>query len=53
MPRLYKRLGNHWKALRRFVRGESEQEEESQPPWKTETLRSLKDIIKTKPRRAP
>jgi hypothetical protein len=49
---LYKRLGNHWKSPRRFGRGESEQEE-SQPPWKTGTLRSLKDIIKAKPRRAP
>jgi hypothetical protein len=52
MPHLYKRPGNHWKTPRRFDRGETEQEE-SQPPWKTGTPRSLMDIIKAKPRRAP
>jgi hypothetical protein len=52
MPRFYKRPGNHWKAPRRFDRGETEQEE-SQPPWMIRASRSLKDIIKAKPRRAP
>jgi hypothetical protein len=52
MPHLYKRPGNHWKTPRRFDRGETEQEE-SQPSWKTGTPRSLMDIIKAKPRRAP
>jgi hypothetical protein len=51
MPHLYKRLGNHWKTPRRFERRETEQEEESQPLWKTGTPRSLKDITKAKPRR--
>jgi hypothetical protein len=37
----------------RFERRESEQEEESQPLRKIGTPRSLKDIIKAKPRRAP
>jgi len=53
MPHLYKRSGNHWKKPTRFERRESEQEEESQPLRKSGTSRSLKDIIKAKPRRAP
>src|SRR5829696_1519704 len=53
MPHLYKRSGNHWKRPTRFERRESEQEEESQPLRKSGTSRSLKDIIKAKPRRAP
>jgi hypothetical protein len=53
MPHLYKRAGNYWKTPRRFERRESEQEEESQPLRKIGTPRSLKDIIKAKPRRAP
>ena len=54
MPYLYKRLGNHWKRPPRFDRRETEQEEEeSQPLRKTGTPRSLKDITKAKPRRAP
>jgi hypothetical protein len=52
MP-LYKRPANHWKAPHRFERRESEQEEESQPLRKTGRPRSLKDITKAKPRRAP
>jgi hypothetical protein len=52
MPHLYKRPNNHWKTSRRFDRGEPEQEE-SQPLRKIRTPRSLKDIIKAKPRRAP
>src|SRR5215212_4133095 len=52
MPHLYKRAGNHWKAPRRFDRREPEQEEEeSQPLQRTGASRSLKDIIKAKPRR--
>jgi hypothetical protein len=55
MAHLYnKRLGNHWKTPTRFERRESEHEEESQPLRKSGTPRSLKDIIKAKPkRRAP
>ena len=53
MPYLYKRPGNHWKTPRWFDRREPEQEEESQPLQRTGTPRSLKDIIKAKPRRAP
>jgi hypothetical protein len=49
---LYKRPGNHWKRPPRFDRREPEQEE-SQPLQKTGTPRSLKDIIKAKPKRAP
>jgi hypothetical protein len=49
MP-LYKRTANHWKTPRRFERRESEQEE-SQPLQRTGASRSLKDIIKAKPRR--
>ena len=52
MPHLYKRTGNHWKTPRRFDRREPEQEEEeSQPLQRTGASRSLKDIIKAKPRR--
>jgi hypothetical protein len=51
MPHLYKRPGNHWKRPPRFVRRQTEQEEESQPLQRTGTPRSLKDIIKAKPRR--
>jgi hypothetical protein len=52
MPHLYKkRPGNHWKTPPRFERRQSEQEEESQPLQKTGRTRSLKDIIKVKPRR--
>jgi hypothetical protein len=51
---IYKRAGNHWKTPTRFERRESEQEEEeSQPLQRTGASRSLKDIIKAKPRRAP
>src|SRR5215218_6799263 len=50
MPHLYKRPGNHWKTPRRFDRREPEQEE-SQPLQRTGAYRSLKDIIKAKPRR--
>jgi hypothetical protein len=53
MPHLYKRPANHWKTPTRFDRRETEQEEESQPLRKTERPRSLKDITKAKPRRAP
>jgi hypothetical protein len=53
MPHLYKRAVNHWKTPPRFDRTECEQEEESQPLRKTGTPRSLKDIIKAKPKRAP
>jgi hypothetical protein len=55
MAHLYKKRpgGNHWKRSRRFDRRESEQEVESQPLRKTGRTRSLKDIIKAKPRRAP
>ena len=49
MPHLYKRPGNHWKTPPRFDRREPEQEE-SQPLQKTGTPRSLKDIIKAKPK---
>jgi hypothetical protein len=52
MPHLYKRPGNHWKTPTRFERREIEQEE-SQPLQRTGASRSLKDIIKAKPRRAP
>jgi hypothetical protein len=52
MPHLYKRPANHWKTPTRFDRRETEQEE-SQPLRKTGTPRSLKDITKAKPRRAP
>ena len=52
MPHLYKMSGNHWKRPTRFEGRETEQEE-SQPLRKTGTPRSLKDIIKAKPRRAP
>jgi hypothetical protein len=52
MPHLYKRTGNHWKSPPRFERRETEQEEEeSQPLRRTGASRSLKDIIKAKPRR--
>jgi hypothetical protein len=51
MAHLYKRPANHWKRPPRFEGRESEQEEESQPLRKTERSRSLKDIIKSKPRR--
>src|SRR5215213_5195689 len=50
MP-LYKRPANHWKRPPRFDRRETEQEEESQPLQRTGASRSLKDIIKAKPRR--
>jgi hypothetical protein len=54
MAHLYKKRAgaNHWKRPTRFERRESEQEEEeSQPLRKSGTPRSLKDIIKAKPRR--
>src|SRR5215203_3343027 len=51
MPHLYKRAANHWKTPRRFERRQTEQEEESRPLQKRGTPRSLKDIIKAKPRR--
>jgi hypothetical protein len=54
MPQLYKRPANHWKRPPRFDRRESEhEEEESQPLRRSGTPRSLKDIIKAKPKRAP
>src|SRR5215217_7430502 len=54
MAHLYKRAANHWKRPPRFEGRESEQEEESQPLQRTGASRSLKDIIKAKPRkRAP
>jgi hypothetical protein len=53
MPHLYKRPANHWKRPPRFERRDSEQEEESQPLRKSGRPRSLKDITKAKPRRAP
>jgi hypothetical protein len=51
---IYKRAGNHWKTPTRFERRETDQGEgeESQPlRRKTGRVRSLKDIIKAKPRR--
>jgi hypothetical protein len=52
MAHLYKRPANHWKTPTRFDRRESDQEEEeSQPLRTTGASRSLKDIIKAKPRR--
>jgi hypothetical protein len=54
MAHLYKRAANHWKTPPRFEHRQGEQEEEeSRPVRKTERPRSLKDIIKAKPRRAP
>ena len=55
MPHLYKRPTNHWKRPTRFESRETDQEEEESQPlcrkrWRP---RSLKDIIKAKPRRAP
>ena len=52
---IYKRAGNHWKTPTRFERRETDQgEEESQPlRRKTGRVRSLKDITKAKPKRAP
>ena len=50
VPHLYRRPANHWKTPRRFDRREPEHEE-YQPLQKTGTPRSLKDIIKAKPRR--
>jgi hypothetical protein len=52
MAHLYKWPANHWKRPTRFDRRESEQEEEeSQPLRRIRRPRSLKDIIKAKPRR--
>jgi hypothetical protein len=51
MPPLYRRPTNHWKTSTRFEGRETEQEEESQPLRRTGASRSLKDIIKAKPRR--
>jgi len=52
MAHLYKkRPANHWKRPPRFEGRESEQEVESQPLQRTGASRSLKDIIKAKPRR--
>jgi hypothetical protein len=51
MAHLYKKTANHWKRPTPFERRESEQEEDSQPLRKSGTPRSLKDIIKAKPRR--
>jgi hypothetical protein len=49
---IYKRPANYWKTPPRFDRRETEQEEESQPlRRKSGRPRSLKDIIKAKPRR--
>jgi hypothetical protein len=52
---IYKRAANHWKMPPRFDRRETDQgEEESQPlRRKSGRPRSLKDITKAKPRRAP
>jgi hypothetical protein len=49
---IYKRAANHWKTTTRFDRRETDQgEEESRPLRRTGRPRSLKDIIKAKPRR--
>ena len=48
---IHKRAGNHWKRPTRFERGQTDQGEESQPLRKSGRPRSLKDIIKAKPRR--
>ncbi len=49
---IYKRAANHWKRPTRFERRETDQEEEeSQPLRRTGASRSLKYIIKAKPRR--
>jgi hypothetical protein len=48
---IYKRAANHWKTPSRFERRQSEQEEESQLLRKRGRPRSLKDIVKAKPRR--
>jgi hypothetical protein len=49
---IYKRAGNHWKRPTRFEHRETDQEEESQPlRRKSGRPRSLKDIVKAKPRR--
>jgi hypothetical protein len=55
MPHLYKRPANHRKTPPQFERRETDQEEEeeSQPLRKSGRPRSLKDITKAKPRRAP
>jgi hypothetical protein len=52
---IYKRAGNHWNTPTRFERTESEQEEEESQLLRRKrgTPRSLKDITKAKPRRAP
>ena len=51
---IYKRAGNHWKTPTRFERRQTDQEEEeSQPLRRIRRPRSLKDIIKAKPRRVP
>jgi hypothetical protein len=50
---IFKRAGNHWKTPTRFERRQTDQEEEDSQPLrrKTGASRSLKDIIKAKPRR--
>ena len=48
---IYKRPANHWKTPTRIERRQTEQEEESQAPWKSGRPRSLKDITRAKPRR--
>jgi hypothetical protein len=50
---IYKRAANHWKRPPRFERRQTDQEEEDSQPLrrKTGASRSLKDIIKAKPRR--
>ena len=55
MPHLYKRPANHWKRPPRIERRENEQEEEESQPLrqKTGAPRSLKDIIKANPKKAP
>ena len=51
---IYKRPANHWKTPTLFERRETDHgEEESQPRRKTGRIRSLKDIIRAKPRRRP
>jgi hypothetical protein len=50
---IYKRAGNHWKTPTRFERRETDQEEEESQPLRRKSgkPRSLKDIVKAKPRR--
>jgi hypothetical protein len=53
MAHLYKRAANHWKTPPRFESRQTDQEEEDSQPLRRKSgrPRSLKDIIKAKPRR--